>query len=415
MFKKIMAFYSNRFKYTGKEKVSKVTWLFIMMLNIFAFTVLTSGISFQGEIYNSYKTYYPRQCINIMKTPDNLLKIDSYYYTSNHLYSDYLYGRSSSKISGEASKEIKKREMSKECLSVFESIEKIKISTNSKAKLELIRKINSEAYKNKNDLNYIKAKYDTTLFEKIAEQPQNKSILKDGLTHNNVKKQYNDAKKAYEDKMKKIDNLRQAFKNHPDVQKLYVYINESKEDFLDEYKNRERNSFSKKKIAEILFILPIFMIFYFGMRYFIRKENYIFFLIFKNLAIVSLIPLLFLVGQLIYNHLPKVFISKLILFFYSLEIPFAVYYLLLFIGVILFIGLIVFLQKRYQKKIEEEKNNNLSAGLSYSKSICNSCRKTVNYETMNFCPHCSDFLKETCEHCKEKKIKNLNFCSHCGK
>ena len=55
----IKKFYSNNFVYNGKEKLSKLTIMFILILNIFIFITIGLGIDFQVKVLNSSTITYP--------------------------------------------------------------------------------------------------------------------------------------------------------------------------------------------------------------------------------------------------------------------------------------------------------------------------------------------------------------------
>lgn len=150
------------------------------------------------------------------------------------------------------------------------------------------------------------------------------------------------------------------------------------------------------------------------MKRYLAKEKYILYVMFKNIFIISLIPTLISIFSLIYEFLPKIFLEKLMQFFYELEIPFIVYYFVIIIFVFIFGFLIIKVQKRYKENNNKLKNNSISKVESYNKNICNSCGNSVDFKTMNFCPCCQNQLKIECKFCQHKTIKGLTYCSNCG-
>ncbi|MCT7471207.1 hypothetical protein N5T90_09995 [Aliarcobacter cryaerophilus] len=63
----IQKFYKNNFVYGVKEKLSKLTILFIVILNIIVFNIILEGLSFQTQFVNSPSNKYPFYCKNIME------------------------------------------------------------------------------------------------------------------------------------------------------------------------------------------------------------------------------------------------------------------------------------------------------------------------------------------------------------
>ena len=72
-------FYKNNFVFKGKEKLSKLTILFIITLDLFIFAILNMGIDFQVKILNSPSSSYPSQCRTIINSKD-LDNINKYFY-----------------------------------------------------------------------------------------------------------------------------------------------------------------------------------------------------------------------------------------------------------------------------------------------------------------------------------------------
>ena len=172
--------------------------------------------------------------------------------------------------------------------------------------------------------------------------------------------------------------------------------------------------FYKVEFVKLIFLLPLVIAFFYLMKKYMKEEKYILYLIFKNILIVSLIPTLYTVFTTIYKILPKVFIASLIEFFYNLDIPFVVYYLLIIVFIIIFIFIIIKLQKRFKEQNEKLKNNKISKIEFYNQDKCNSCGNKVSYSIMNYCPICENKLKVECKNCNKLTIAGLNFCQNCG-
>ena len=66
----IKKFYSNNFVYNGKEKLSKLTIMFIAILNIFIFITIGLGIDFQVKVLNSPTVTYPYKCRDVLNNND---------------------------------------------------------------------------------------------------------------------------------------------------------------------------------------------------------------------------------------------------------------------------------------------------------------------------------------------------------
>ena len=61
----IKNFFSNNFVYKGKEKLSKLTILSLIILNILVLFILDKGIDFQTRVLNNPMTKFPYDCRDI--------------------------------------------------------------------------------------------------------------------------------------------------------------------------------------------------------------------------------------------------------------------------------------------------------------------------------------------------------------
>ncbi|MCT7575512.1 hypothetical protein N5U00_09235 [Aliarcobacter butzleri] len=150
------------------------------------------------------------------------------------------------------------------------------------------------------------------------------------------------------------------------------------------------------------------------MKNYLKKDKYILYIIYKNILVVTMIPTLISIFSLINIFIPKIFLEKLLMFFYNLEVPFIVYYFAIAIAILLFIFIIIRIQKRFKEENEKLKNNKISIYDSYNKNICNICGNKVDYIFMNYCPCCKNQLKIECKVCNKQTISVLDFCMNCG-
>jgi len=150
------------------------------------------------------------------------------------------------------------------------------------------------------------------------------------------------------------------------------------------------------------------------MMKYLQNEKYTLYVMFKNIVIVILIPTIISILNLIYILLPKIFLEKVLNFFYQIEIPFVVYYFVIVFFILIFGYIIVKIQKRYRENIKRLEQNSISNIQSYNKGICHKCQNKVDYINMNFCPCCKNELKVKCPRCNKYTIKSLSNCFNCG-
>lgn len=396
-------FYKNNFVYSSKEKLSKFTTLAIAVLNLIIFLVLMEGIDFQTNFVSHPSSKYSTKCTGIINSNTNdfnsysYLKDNDYYDTyNNHEY------------------ETRKDLLDNRCKNIDIKIENIFSQNNIDELKTYDQEINKNINNTEDELNYLRNNYNTVLFEKMATQNIDKSIINGNVNSDNIKQKYDDLTNKYEALKIQKESFRNTFKENENVKELSAYINTIKEKYLQDEQDAYNYYFYKVEFVKLVFLLPLVVTFFYLMKKYLREEKYILYLIFKNILIVTLIPTLFTLISTIYKLLPKVFIASVIEFFYNLEIPFVVYYFLIIIFIIIFVFIIIKLQKRFKEQNERFKNNNIRKIESFNKSICNNCGNRVDYNLMNFCPCCQNQLRIKCEVCNEKTIEGLRYCNNCS-
>jgi len=84
----LKTFYKNNFVYTGSEKLSKLTILFILFLDIFIFITIGLGIDFQIKVLNNPNVIFSQKCRNIVNSK-NLNDFNNYVYTYENYNNKY--------------------------------------------------------------------------------------------------------------------------------------------------------------------------------------------------------------------------------------------------------------------------------------------------------------------------------------
>ncbi len=239
-------------------------------------------------------------------------------------------------------------------------------------------------------------------------------MVEGNLTAQNIKEKYENLSLELEEITKLKDDLSNKFKEENLVNDLSSYINSNKTSVLNDIKKVEKYYSIKYEFVILLFLIPLVLIFFYLMKNYLKKDKYVLYIIYKNILVVTMIPTLISIFSLINIFIPKIFLEKLLMFFYNLEVPFIVYYFAIAIAILLFILIIIRIQKRFKEENEKLKNNKISIYDSYNKNICNICGNKVDYVFMNYCPCCKNQLKIECKVCNKDTIKVLDFCINCG-
>ncbi len=368
-------------KYKGGERLSRWSIFFLLILDVFVFTIIEYGVSFQKDIVTNPRVEYPYECRKLTESenPD--------------LYSGSTYQLNY----------INKSELSSECREILQLSQSV-INDSE------ITETKSKIYTTKQEITDLKTKlnssykhYDTSLLETIADRDKNRSIkLKKLIT------QYELKLKNRRELLKDYERLLELNSN---VVELRNYLQKSRDKVNADYETALKYYQVEMYAVSLLFIIPVVAIFYNQMKRRLERDEYLKYTLYKHLFFTSLIPLFLTIFSIIYNYLPRVLINALIELFYKLHLTFLLYYILMGIGVFTIYFLVKYIQNR---KIQRYRSSNISSIESYQKSECSECGNRVNYESMNFCPYCSNSLKSRCE-CGGMKIDILNFCPECGK
>ncbi len=400
----VKTFYKNNFVYNSKEKLSKLTIFFIIVLDILIYSTLNLGIDFQTRVLNSPYVTFPYKCRDVINN-SYLGDFKQYIYSNDNYTSNYY---------NDKYQDIKDTLVDNRCKKVNIKVESVKKEHDIKQLITSYNKLLNSENKINDELYYIKENYNTVLFEKISSQNTDKSIIKDNLTTQNIKEKYDSYQKELEKIQKNKEEFNNNFNQSKSVNDLISYVNENKEQINNDIEKSNKEYSIKIELITLLFLLPLVSISFYLMKRYLIKEKYILYVMFKNIFIITLIPTLISIFSSIYDLLPKIFIQKVMNFFYTLEIPFVVYYFVIIIFVFIFGFLIIKVQKRYKENNNRLKNNSISKIESYNKNICNNCGNSVDFKTINFCPCCQNQLRIECNECHHMTIKGLSYCTNCG-
>jgi len=402
----IKSFYANHFKYKGEERLSKITMFFILILDIIVFGIIIEGVDFQANFVNSPRHIYPANCSSIVTA--DLTNFSSYYYKkaykieAKNYYEDF------------DTSSLKKEEMDKRCQTLNDKLQAVKVEHNIEELVDEKNNLQKKQYSIEDELNYLRKNYNTILFEKIASQEAENSLIEGEVTSKNIKQKYDTKVEEFEKIKASLDSMNRSFINSKSVQDLITYKNSIKEEYLNDESSAFIAYFYKVEFVKLLFLLPLVLAFFYLMKKYLQKDRYTLYIIFKNILIVALLPTIFVIFSIVYKLLPKVFLAQLIEFFYNLKIPFIAYYLLIAIFILAFILIIVKLQKRFKEQDKINSKNQISRIKFYNQSLCYICKNRVSYINMNFCPICQNKLKIECKECKSFTINGLNYCQNCG-
>jgi RNA polymerase subunit RPABC4/transcription elongation factor Spt4 len=163
----------------------------------------------------------------------------------------------------------------------------------------------------------------------------------------------------------------------------------------------------KRLGMQMLFLLPLFAIFYAWNDASIRKGRGIQALISTHLMVVSFIPIFFKIIETVYDIIPKKLLKKLIELLESLKLVAIWYYFVIALAVAAALFVIYIFQKKLfsREKLMERR---------IAKGQCQQCGKQLPSGSQA-CPFCGFEQYKACSSCNRPTLVFGKYCRECGK
>ncbi|MCO4845644.1 MAG: hypothetical protein KC427_06460 [Sulfurovum sp.] len=402
----------------NNEPFSKFSILFIIILDIFLFITILTGIDSEKHMSPDVSVKYPYQCQNHFN-PKHKTKIwsnTSYGYTYDVFpFSEYnsFYTPTNPGYYGTENIQIhEERRVAEICTELYKKIAVFTHSKEFKTNKELRNNLRNNKRNILAEINGIEKRYNTSLFEEISSSEQD--------IDKSIKIKYYDLLK----KEKNIDMQIEGIKELPrytGYQAYVGFVNKNRDQFKKEF---DTYTFWQPFISFLYllkFTLPLLILSFLAYRFSTKLTkkasvpNKLIALISSHIIIITLLPIFIDVMYLIYHIIPRRFLEKIITFLYKFGFVFLGYYFLMFLG-ILSVGLVIFFIQRSVSKREKLRKEMKEKTLyidAYNQSICPNCRNRVDY-TKNYCGFCQEELNRECISCKKQTPKHIQYCIECG-
>lgn len=163
----------------------------------------------------------------------------------------------------------------------------------------------------------------------------------------------------------------------------------------------------KKLGMQLIFLLPLFAIFYIWNNASIRNSRSIQTLVSSHLLVVSFIPIFCKIIESIYYIIPELLLRKFIDLLESLKLVALWNYLVIAIAIMAALALIYTFQKKlfYRDKLMERR---------IAKGLCQHCGKHLPIGS-KACPFCGFVQFKLCNACNRPTLIHGKFCKTCGK
>ena len=300
------------------------------------------------------------------------------------------------------------RERTRERHPVCEPIAKLFLSIEDddglSSNLKEFVKVKRETGQLNSELKRIKGAYDTSLLENIADQggeqanvvSLRKEIMKKTASVN-----------ALVQKKKLLDS---SLRQDKRIQELFAYVesvsNEARNSLRDDLRDLNFWHPVKRLGMEMIFLLPLFLIFYFWNTNSITRNRPFQTLVSSHLLVIVFIPVLIKIVELVYDIIPKKLLKHIIELLESLNLVAIWHYLLMGTIILAALGSIYFFQKKLfsQEKLIEKR---------ISKGECQNCGKHLP-ANISACPFCGFEQFKQCSSCNKLTYVYGKFCRECG-
>lgn len=402
----------------NNEPFSRFSILLIIILDIFLFITILTGIDSEKDMSPTVSVKYPYQCKNHFdpKYQSTVWNSATRGYTYDRFpfseYESFYIPMHSTYESGKKIQSYTDKRVAPLCGELYKKIALFSESDSFKNNKELKHNLRNEKRNVVSEINSIEKRYNTSLFEKMSSDQQ------DG------DKKIRDRYYTLLEKEKGIDKQIKEIKevsSYKGYQAYVDFVNKNREAFNKEY---DSYAFWQPFISFLYllkFTLPLLLLSFLAYRFSTRPgrkisvPNKLVTLISSHIIIITLLPIFIDVLRLIFHIIPKRFLEKIITFLYQYGFIFLGYYFLMFLGIVS-IGLVVFFIQRSVSKREKLRKEMKEKTLyidAYNQSRCPNCRNRVDY-SKNYCGFCQEELNRVCSVCNKRTPNHIQYCIECG-
>jgi hypothetical protein len=389
------------FKITSKltsldsQPLSKASLIIILFLDIFIIISIFDGLDKHTLQFSSPDDYIPYSCREIVinrdwnstnranNLSDIILSYNGGYYQTRE----------------------KKKQHHPVCAPYLDLLDQIKNDKELITLFEERSKLDREARDLHRQIGNLKGVYDTSLLETIAKQKEGQANV--GKIKNDVQVKTNSLNIL----RGQIEALELKINENNRVKLLWEKLGsplQAEREMLKADLRTVSFWYPVKKLGmQMIFLLPLFAIFYLWNNASIRKNRGIQTLVSSHLLVVSFIPIFFKIIETVCDIIPKKLLKKLIDLLESMGLVAIWHYLVISIAVAAALFLIYIFQKQLfsHDKLMERR---------IAKGLCQQCGKHLPAGSLA-CPFCGFEQFRACGNCNQPTMVYGKYCKACGK
>lgn len=376
------------------QPLGKAALLIIIFLDIFIIVSIFDGLDAHTRQLSSPDVIIPNTCqeivVNRQWNPTN--RIDN--------LSQIIISSSTSPYRIEE----KRKERHPVCVPYVDLVDQIKNDKALTSTFEDRNKLENEAKELQRAIDNLKGAYDTSLLETIAKQQESQTKI------DATRKDFQEKTSALNVLKSRIATLERTINDETKVKLLWEKLEglkaQDRQTLITELRTLNYWFPVKKLGMQLLFLLPLFVVFYSWNNTSIRKNRGLQTLVSTHLLGISFIPILCKIIETVYDIIPKKMLKKIIDLLESLKLVAIWHYLVIALAVAVALFLIYIFQKKLfsREKLIERR---------ISKGECQQCGKYLPAGS-TACPFCGFVQYKPCSKCNNQMHVHGKFCRECG-
>ncbi len=396
---RIAALRNHLFKLDSREPLSKLSLVVIIALDFFILIVLFNGLSDHTEQLTAPYEYVPYECRDVYVNNDwtESDRLDELQPLVLSGYENISYRYKG--VLDQADTTI----MHPTCAELYNAIKSIADNDALKALFVERKLLQNQRSEINRELSSNRSTYNTSLLEDIAER----RARDEGLSAiSSRSRQLSDSQNAVQEEIDKLDHKLNTAAPISTLWKAISRDPKTREALIADYKHYQYWYVLKKLLWQMLFMLPLFFAFYFWSSHSVKRQRTIQTLIASHLLVVSTIPIILKVSELVLDLIPHHFFKKLFELLEKLHLIAIWHYLIILATVAAALFVIYLIQKKLfnQHRIYQRR---------LMKGLCYACGLQLHANT-EYCSFCGEHQMKTCSSCNGTTPAKADFCTKCG-
>lgn len=380
----------------NNHPIGKAVLAIVLFLDLFILISIFQGLDDHTSQLSTPYEYIPQHCRDIV--------IDENWNESNRLIrtagivsryrGSYVY----------TNEKNRNQEVHPICVPILQLLRSMENDKSLSGNLSSLLRLRDQTVQVKYELDRIRGAYDTSLLEVIAD----KNAVKESTA--SLKKQVSSQTQKLNTLANKESVSVSLLMQNQYISELFSVIdassNNNRNILLEELRNLNFWHPVKRLGMEMIFLLPLVIIFYlWNSRSIVASKPYQQ-LVSSHLLVVVFIPVIFKVMELVYYILPKKLLQYIFELLESLKLVAIWHYVMMGLGIFFALVLIYFMQNKMfsQEKLIKKR---------IVKGQCQNCGLHLPSDS-NACSVCGFMQFKECSHCNKNTYVHGKYCRECG-